>query len=62
MEYVELSVRKPDDGEMVWTSACKDPMLPIIGIYRNGKFYYAGDESVEMFPKYWKYPDVPFAF
>lgn len=62
MEYIKLSVRKPKNGDKIWASVSTEPLVPLIAIYKKGKFYLANDESIEIFPKYWKYPNVPFAF
>jgi hypothetical protein len=58
--YKNLELEKPEEGDKVWGSVCEKPMNPRPVIYRKGKFFDLSDQSLEVFPKYWKYPSVPF--
>ena len=59
--YISLLVEKPKNGEKVWVGMDRNPLNPKIAEYKKKKFYDVSD-GLELFPTYWKYPNVMFVF
>lgn len=60
--YTHVDKSKPEENEKVFVGMDSKPMFPRIAVFRKGKFYDVSDESLELFPTHWKYPNVPFTF
>lgn len=60
--YTDLNLSKPKENEKVFVGMDSKPMAPKIAVFRNNKFFDVSDESIELFPTHWKYPNVPLMF
>lgn len=54
--YTDLKLEKPKENDKVLVGVNTKPMNPKQAIYKNGKFWDANDNKIELFPTHYYKP------